>query len=101
MTRLNKAVARVTREPFFTYGPHRERPFVATLAPGDVLELRPLRCRSEGSAVSIRLADVYRYALQCRVNSVRLEHAREVKKKKAEARARRKFLREIRKENAS
>ncbi len=99
MTRLNKPVSRVTRFPFFTYGPDRDRPFVATLAPEDVLTLRPLRCRRESASVTIKLEDVYRYALRCRVNMTRLEQANVAKRLKAERRARRRLKAELKKES--
>ncbi len=99
MTRLAKAISRITREPFFNYGPDRDRPFVATLAPGDLLVLRPLRIRREAAAVTIKLVDIYRYALQCRTNAAKMEKLRAIKHKKAEARERRKLLRELRQEN--
>jgi hypothetical protein len=89
MITLNKSVSRKTREAFFTYGPDRGRSFVATLAPGDVLTLRPLRCRREQATVTIKLVDVYRYGLLCRTRAASLERANVVKLKKAEARAKR------------
>jgi hypothetical protein len=96
MTTLTKPVHRKTREPFFNHGADRGRLFVATLAPGDLLTLRPLRTRAGGSAeVSIKLVDVYRYALLCRVNCAKLEKASAVKAKKAAARERRRLDREI------
>ncbi len=99
MTPLAKAVSRVTREPFFNYGPDRDRPFVATLAPGDVLTLRPLRIRRQAAAITIKLVDIYRYALQCRTNAAKMEKLRAIKTAKAAARDRRKLLRELRQEN--
>ena len=94
MTLLTKPVRRVTREAFFNYGPDRDRPFVVTLAPGDVLILRPTR-RKASAEITIKLADIYRYALQCRVNCARLEKARAVKKRKEERRKLRALDRQI------
>ncbi len=95
MTRLSKAVRRVTLKPFFTWGPDKDRPFVAALEPGDLLTLRPLNCRREAAIISIALIDVYRYALLCRVNMKRLEKANAVKKEKREARHARQWKREL------
>jgi len=98
MTHLIKPVRRVTREPFFSYGPDRDRKFVASLVPGDLLTLRPQKCRADRE-VSIRLVDVYRYVLQCRELSRRLEKARAVKARKDAARRTRKLAAEVRREN--
>lgn len=95
MTPLAKPVSRKTRAPFFTYGPDKDRPFVATLAPGDVLTLRPLRIRRPSAEITIKLVDVYRYALLCRTRAANLEKANTAKKKKSDAAARRKLDREI------
>ncbi len=100
MTTLIKPVSRKTRSAFFTFGPDKDRPFVATLAPGDVLTLRPLRIRRESAAVTIKLVDVYRYALLCRTRAANLDKANNAKKKKADAAARRKLDREIWRETA-
>ncbi len=100
MTTLSKPVRRVTRDPFFTWGPDRDRKFVATLAPGDLLTLRPLRS-SSSREVQIRLVDVYRYILQCRELSRRLEKARAVKAKKDAARKTRKLAAEVRREQGT
>lgn len=82
MVALNKPIHRITKDPFFGYGPDRDRRFVASLEPGDLLSLRPLRSR-ESRKVSVRLADVYRWALLCQANAKRLEKARAAKAKKA------------------
>lgn len=96
MITLTKPVRRITRRPFFTYGPDRDRLFVASLEPGDVLTLRPLRSRqSSGAVASIGLADIYRYALLCRVRAANLEKAQAIKKKKAAARETRRLAREV------
>jgi hypothetical protein len=84
MTPLAKPVRRVLRRPFFTFGPDRDRPFVASLEPGDVLTLRALGRRN--GAVTVALADVYRFALARQVNAARLEKARQKKAKLAAAR---------------
>lgn len=96
MTTLSKPVARVTRDPFFSYGPDRGKRYVATLEPGDLLTLRPLRSRAEGARVSIALVDVYRYALLCRVRAANLEKAKAAKAKKDAARKTRALDRAIR-----
>lgn len=98
MTTLNKPIHRVTRAAFFEFGPDRGRPFVASLEPGDVLTLRPLRVRREGASITIKLCDIYRYALLCRVNCARLEKAREKKAKIDAGRKHRRLMRELRRE---
>ncbi len=100
MTTLSKPVARVTREPFFSWGADRDRRFVAILEPVDVLTIRPLRSRREAAKITIKLCDVYRYALLCRANMKWLEKANAAKKKKTEARQARKWRRELAKEIA-
>ena len=96
MTSLRKPVRRVTAEPFFTYGPDRDRLFVVSLAPGDLLTFRPLGRRAE---VSARLLDVYRMVLVGRANATRMEKLREIKTQKETARQRRKLMSDLRKEN--
>ncbi len=82
MTTLTKPVTRKTRDPFFTFGPDKDRKFVATLEPVDMLTLRPLRHPRGGPAqISVNLVDVYAWALRCRVNCARLEKARAIKAK--------------------
>lgn len=99
MTRLTKAISRITRDAFSHYGPDRGKPFVATLAPGDLLMLRPLRSRTT-QAIAIRLADVYRYALMCRENAKRLEKARAKKAILIERRKQRRLARDVAKEHS-
>lgn len=97
MTPLRKPVRRVTAEPFINYGPDRDRLFVVTLAPGDLLTLRPLGRRAE---VTARLQDIYRMILLGRANASRMEKLRAIKAKKDAARKYRAMMREVRKENA-
>lgn len=99
MVALNKPIRRVTRDPFFSYGPDRERRFVAALEPGDLLSLRPLRSR-ETRKVCVKLCDIYRWALQCQANALRLEKARAVKAKKAEWRRERQLAAAVRRSGA-
>lgn len=87
MTKLHKAVRRVTNTALDgSFGPDRNKRIVITIIPGngqgtgDRLELRPERTRR---AEAITVADCYRYALRCRVNSEVLAKARERKAKKA------------------
>lgn len=72
-TPLRRAVARRTEVP------HRGRRLVVTLLPGDLIELRPERCR-RGEVVS--LAGVYDFAVKCRVAAERWkrEQARRAKR---------------------
>jgi hypothetical protein len=84
MTRLLKPVSRVTETRLdASHGPDRNRRIVVTITPntnGDLLTLRPERTR-RGETVT--LADVYRFALRCRVNREVLEKARSRKANKA------------------
>lgn len=96
MTPLKKPVVRVTGRPFQNYGPDRERLFVVTLKPGDLLSLRPHRSRRAESEITVELAAIYRWALINRANAAQLDKARAMKKGLAEARDRRRWNREIR-----
>lgn len=101
MTPLDKpsrSVARVTAEALgYGHGADKHRKLVARLAYGDLLELRPLGTRR---AITVRLVDVYSYALRCAVNRARLEMARARKLELAERRARARLRREARRDNA-
>lgn len=61
-TPLQKRVARRTEAP------HRGRRLVVTLLPGDLISLRPERCRGEEI---VSLAGVYDFAVKCRVTAER------------------------------
>lgn len=93
MTTLRKPVSRLTVEPLETYGPNRDRSFVVTLAPGDLLTLRP---KGRRNAVTARLADIYRMILIGRSNAQRMEKLRAKKARIAEARERRRLMRGMR-----
>ena len=97
MTSLDKesrSVARVTREVLgFGHGADRDRRLVARLAFGDILELRPQGTRR---TKTVRLVDVYTWALKCEVNRAQLEKARARKAARDEARARARLRREVR-----
>lgn len=86
MTRLTKPVHRVTSTSLDgSFGPDRDRRIVITLVPGrdgiaDLLQLRPERTRRPET---VSVADVYRYALRCRINKTVLDKAREKKARKA------------------
>ena len=105
MTPLSKPITRVTRDPFFHYGPDRDKKFVATLAPGDLLTLRPIRSRpskrtgTNSAEVSIALVDVYRYGLLCRTRTANQEKAKAAKAKKDTVRKTRALDRQIRRES--
>lgn len=84
MTPLTKPLSRLTETRLDnSYGADRQRRIVVTITPnpnGDLLTLRPERTR-RGETVT--LADVYRFALRCRVNREVLERARAKKERKA------------------
>jgi hypothetical protein len=73
------------------YGPDEGRRLVVTFIPGDgrqikdLLEIRPHGTRRPER---ITVLDVYRFALQCRVNAAQLDRARAAKARKAERLAR-------------
>ena len=82
MTPLNKPVRRMSRGTLSCcFGPDSNRKLIVSLEPGDLLTLKPSRTRR---AETISLFDVYRLALQFRVNRAQLEKAREKKAKKAQ-----------------
>jgi len=95
-----KVTRRVTQAQLDgSFGPDRNKRIVVTLHPDGRLELRPERTRR---SESIHILDAYRYAMQCRVNAVVREKARERKAKKAvrlaqqrQARAEKRLLRPI------
>lgn len=93
MTPLRKLVSRVTVDPFYTFGPDRDRLWVATLAPGDLLTLRA-KGRRNGE-VSARLSDIHRMILIGRSNAQRMAALRAKKEKKANARELRRLKRGI------
>jgi len=92
MTTLRKPVSRVTVEPFEHFGPNRGRQFVVTLAPGDLLTLRP---KGRRNAVTARLCDLYRMILIGRSNAARMEKLRAKKSRLAELREARRLRRAI------
>lgn len=90
MTKLKKPVSRLTATHLDgSFGPDRNKRIVVSIIPGDgksipdLLELRPERTRR---AERITVADVYRYAMRCRVNLTVLEKARARKIKRQEQR---------------
>lgn len=93
MIQLRKSVSRITVDPLETFGPNRNRPFVVTLAPGDLLTFRPLRRRNE---VSARLSDIYRMILIGRSNAERMAKLRDRKKRLEDKRELRRLNRGIR-----
>lgn len=103
MTKLHKKLTRVGQAPLgFSFGSDRGKRIVVSLLPGngsdvdDMIELRPERTQR---AETLRVSDIYRYAIQCRLNRAHLEKAREKKAKKDASRAHAKMLREVRREN--
>jgi len=84
MTPLTRSVSRLTLGPLGPgHGSLRERRLVATLAKGDLLELRPHRTRRPSLRHVVRLVDVYTWAIKCAANRAQLEKAREAKEEKA------------------
>lgn len=87
MTSLNKRVSRRGHHPLDgSYGPDRGRRLAVTLVPGtdaipDLVEIRPEGTRR---VETVAVVDIYRWAIQSRVNRCRLEKAREAKARKAE-----------------
>jgi hypothetical protein len=71
---IKKEVKRKTIEPFL----HYRKPIIVEIVPGDVIRLRLLKQR-EGSAVSIRIADLYYELLRRKAAA----HRAEVKKARA------------------
>lgn len=95
MTKLLKPVRRVTNTVLDgSFGSDRDHHIVVHLIPGDgksihdLIELRPERTRR---AERITVADVYRYAMRCRINRELLEKARERKDRLATRRATRRL----------
>lgn len=103
MTHLHKKLTRVANAPLgFSFGSDRGKRIVVSLLPGngsdvdDMIELRPERTQR---AETLRVSDIYRFAIQCRTNRAQLEKAREKKAKKDEARKHVKMLREVKRES--
>ncbi len=96
MTPLDKpsrGVTRLTADALDgTHGKDRGRRLVCALEFGDLLTLRPHGTRR---SKTVRLADVYSYAIRCEANRSKMEKLRERLKKKQEAAARRKSRRII------
>lgn len=91
MTTLKKPISRVSNTGLSGgFGPDKNRRIVITISPGngsdvkDTFELRPHRSRR---SEFITVEEVYRYAIQCRVNRDQLKRAREKKAAIAERRA--------------
>lgn len=101
MTALKKPVRRVSAAVAASYGPDRGKRLVVTIVPGpggaDMLELRPERTRR---TETVLLADVYQWAIRSRVNATKMARLREKKAKKAVAREKRRWNRELRRDIA-
>ncbi len=90
------SAVRVTRAQLGgEFGPDSERRLVVSLVDGDLIEFRPERTRQ---VKRMAATDLYRYVLRCEVNRVLLERARDAKRRKADARADRKWRNLIRRE---
>jgi predicted component of type VI protein secretion system len=84
-------VRRGTEALGYAFGPDRNRRLVISLqaiGDEDYIRLRPHGTRR---SELVRLIDVYRFALRCRVNRELLEKARAKKEKKAAQRAARRI----------
>ncbi len=102
MTALKKPISRVSNTPLGgAFGADKKRRIVITIIPGngddvrDTFALRPERCRSSRTE-HITVEDVYRFAIQCRVNRQQLSKAREklaAKREKAAIREQHRRLR--------
>lgn len=99
MTTLKKPVTRVSNTPLGGgFGCDKKRRIVITIIPGnggdvrDTFALKPERCRS-GRTEYVAVEEVYRFAIQCRVNKAQLVRAREIKAKKADKRRDRAYQR--------
>ena len=93
MTELNKPTRRVTRGALDgSFGSDRGRRLVVTLEVGDVIAIRPAGTRR---SEIVSLFDVYRLAIQRRVNCERLEKARAKKARLEQQRRDRAWQREI------
>ncbi len=95
MTPLTKPVRRTTQEHLSSFwGPWRNRPIVVSLEPGDLISFRPLGIRK---SETVRIEDMYRYAVMCATNRTKREKEAVRKAKKAEAQERARLKRELRK----
>lgn len=93
MTELSKPVRRQTRGALDgCYGCDRGRRLVASLEVGDLLTIRPAGTRR---AETVSLFDVYRWAMQRRVNAVKMQKLRDRKAKIETRKAAAKWRREI------
>lgn len=94
MTSLDKpsrAVTRLTVESLDgSHGRDRGRRLVCSLEYGDLLVIRPHGTRR---AKTLRLSDLYTYAIKCEANKSKMEKLRERLKKKQERDALRKSRR--------
>jgi hypothetical protein len=71
---IKKELKRKTVEPFL----HYRKPIIVEIVPGDVIRLRLLKQRL-GSAVSIRIADLYYELLRRRAAALKAERKKERK----------------------
>lgn len=65
------------------FGADKRRRLIVSLEAGDVIAFRPEGTTSKRK-ITLRAADAYRFAIQCRANLVNLEKARAKKARKAE-----------------
>lgn len=95
MTTLRKPVRRLTVETLGSeHGCDRGKKLIVSLEPGDLIALRPQRSQR---VQTIRILDVYRYAIVCKANAAKMEKLREKKRKKEERAKAAKAKRERRK----
>lgn len=91
-TRTSGEVMRLCKKPLpGTFCRDHGRRLVVELRDGDLIKLRPLRCRN--GSVLLELAAVYRWGLWLQAQNRNLEKAREKKQKLANRRAWRQLAR--------
>jgi len=103
MTHLKKKLSRVGQCPLgFGFGSDRDKRIVVSLLPGnggdvdDMIELRPERTRR---TETLRVSDIYRYAIQCRLNRTLMEKLRAKKALKKERAQHTRMMRDVAREN--
>lgn len=103
MTHLKKKLSRVGQRPLgFGFGSDRDKRIVVSLLPGngndvdDMIELRPERTRR---TETLRVSDIYRYAIQCRLNRTLMEKLRAKKALKKERAQHARMMRDVAREN--
>lgn len=98
-TNLLRKVVRKTTTPASTYGKDASRDLIVSLIPsgaGDLIELRPLRCKNR--ALSCTVKDLWSYLLRCQAGqawSVKMAAKKAAKAAKQATAAQRKETRRL------